>query len=428
MKRFLAIFLVIAFMFCLFTGCDSDSPVVGTMPPKDETGDDTSMGYTLDYADAESFEAALNSGAKVNGKVVQFVVNDYKPESILGINCWAGEHLNFISENELDVAAGAIIIGRITEEPSKILGSWKVPYEPLVIAGAKAESDETRPSTTEESTITETTSSTVIANQVFTPVSHKGTVGLSGEDVVTLFTEAGFTNITMEELKLDYDPEVDYESGYCKSVAINGEYFFEENVPFDADVPIVVLYVTYPENVSPTIQPTVTIETEPPTDSNPYNKVGSYVIYTKNEYAHIESDVIRLGNGERVWITIEASPSTLTMDDFIVDYDDTMLEIIDVTNSTSGNTLEIELVVSAKHPGVSEIVICSGYELYEDAENAMCYVLTVNGLDSSDGRIVYVTSTGEKYHFSASCVSSGIKTTLSDALAYEYEPCSKCVN
>lgn len=89
--------------------------------------------YEIDYVDATSFELALNNGSKVKWKIVQFGVNEYKPDSALGINCWSGEHLNFISKEELDVEKGDIIIGRITEEPSKILGSWKIPYEVLSI-------------------------------------------------------------------------------------------------------------------------------------------------------------------------------------------------------------------------------------------------------------------------------------------------------
>ena len=99
--------------------------------------DNNTSEYTLDYADAASFESALNDGAKVKGKIVQFDVVEYKPDSAMGINCWSGEHLNFISESALNVNKGDVIIGRITEEPSKVLGSWKVPYEPLVLTTMK---------------------------------------------------------------------------------------------------------------------------------------------------------------------------------------------------------------------------------------------------------------------------------------------------
>ncbi|MDD6466644.1 MAG: hypothetical protein PUF50_00480 [Erysipelotrichaceae bacterium] len=89
--------------------------------------------YKIDYNDATSFENDLNNGVKVNGKIVKFKVVEYKSESILGYNCWAGEHLNFISEEDLDVHKGDIIIGRVTEEASTVLGSWKINYEVLEI-------------------------------------------------------------------------------------------------------------------------------------------------------------------------------------------------------------------------------------------------------------------------------------------------------
>lgn len=98
--------------------------------------------YTLDYPDAESFESALNNGEKVNGKTVQFVVNNYEPDSKLGFNCWAGEHLNFISDSGLDVSSGNIIIGQISEEPSDLLGSWIIPYKVLTVEEPKEQSTE----------------------------------------------------------------------------------------------------------------------------------------------------------------------------------------------------------------------------------------------------------------------------------------------
>lgn len=119
-------------------GADANNTVSGNNTP-------TSSDYTITYDDATTFEDALNSGTKVKGKVVKFIVNEYKPDSTWGVNCWAGEHLNFISATELDVAKGDIIIGRITEEPSKSWGSWKISYEVL-----KIEKDTSNNSTTPE--------------------------------------------------------------------------------------------------------------------------------------------------------------------------------------------------------------------------------------------------------------------------------------
>lgn len=106
-----------------------------------------------------------------------------------------------------------------------------------------------------------------------------------------------------------------------------------------------------------------------------------------------------------------------------------MLEIIDVSSQTSSNTLQIEITFKAIQSGMSDIIVASGYDLYEYADNAECYVVTVNGLDYTDGQLVYVTSTGEKYHFSSSCAgANAITTTYDDALTYNYSPCSKCVS
>ena len=119
---------------------DDEKLSINLTAPSDEK---KTQEYQIDYADAATFEKALNDGEKVNGKIVQFDVIEYKPDSALGINCWSGEHLNFISEDELDVKKGDIIIGRITKEPTKALGSWRIPYEVLSING-NMENEDTR--------------------------------------------------------------------------------------------------------------------------------------------------------------------------------------------------------------------------------------------------------------------------------------------
>lgn len=101
-----------------------------------------SSNVTLDYSDSSEFENALNSNQKVNGKTVKFYVNEYHPDSFWGINCWAGEHLNFISDNELDVKTGDYIIGRVKEEPAKFFDSWKIKYEIIEIQYSEKKDDE----------------------------------------------------------------------------------------------------------------------------------------------------------------------------------------------------------------------------------------------------------------------------------------------
>ena len=89
--------------------------------------------YTIDYQNEKDFEKAINNGKKVINKIVKFAVKEYKPNSALGINCWSGEHLNFVSTQEIEVQKGDEVIGRITKEPLEFLGSWKIEYEVLKI-------------------------------------------------------------------------------------------------------------------------------------------------------------------------------------------------------------------------------------------------------------------------------------------------------
>ena len=126
MKKLFLWTSMITLILCFFAACSEQENAA--------TEHRDSAEYTLKYTDAASFEAALNSGEKVKGMIVQFIANDYKPDSALGFNCWAGEHLNFISENNLNISAGDTIIGKVTKEPSKVLFySWKIPYEVLSI-------------------------------------------------------------------------------------------------------------------------------------------------------------------------------------------------------------------------------------------------------------------------------------------------------
>jgi len=138
MKKIVLVVSLLVFMVSI-VGCSSEESGTNT---EIETNTSTGISaeakeddgtYEIDYMDAASFENALNEGEEVNGAVVQFDVLEFKPDSALGINCWSGEHLNFISETEPDVKKGDIVVGRVIEEPSKKLGSWKVPYEVIEI-------------------------------------------------------------------------------------------------------------------------------------------------------------------------------------------------------------------------------------------------------------------------------------------------------
>ena len=82
----------------------------------------------IDYGDAESFEAALNAGENLEGKVVRFTATELHPDSASGYNVWAGEHLNFISSRNPDIKAGDTVVVR-THTIESIMGSWLITYE-----------------------------------------------------------------------------------------------------------------------------------------------------------------------------------------------------------------------------------------------------------------------------------------------------------
>ena len=82
----------------------------------------------INYGNAKAFEKALNDGEKMEGMVVQFTVDELHPQSIVGYNLWAGEHLNFVSAEHPGIKEGDTLTVRVTEVYSW-LGSWFIYYE-----------------------------------------------------------------------------------------------------------------------------------------------------------------------------------------------------------------------------------------------------------------------------------------------------------
>lgn len=156
----------------------------------------SSTDYTIDYVDAASFEKALNDGAKVKDKIVQFDVIEYKPDSALGINCWSGEHLNFISKEELDVEKGDIIVGYITDEPTETLGSWTIHYEVLSIGGEKVKE---KPA---ETTVSESPSD-VQSSKITVTMNEEDFIGMLYTDAEAKLRKMGFTVFEYETLETE---------------------------------------------------------------------------------------------------------------------------------------------------------------------------------------------------------------------------------
>lgn len=107
MKRVSLILVAVLIALC-FVGCKSE-----TVAP--------------DYTDIAAFETALNDGADLTGKTVQFTVAELVPNSAFGYNMQAGEHLNFCSSHNPKVEAGDTVIVEVKEVTS-VLGSYIISY------------------------------------------------------------------------------------------------------------------------------------------------------------------------------------------------------------------------------------------------------------------------------------------------------------
>ena len=230
--------------------------------------------YTLDYSDAVSFEAALNNGENVKGAVVQFNVVEYKPDSVLGINCWSGEHLNFISEKELDVEKGNVIIGRITAEPTKSLGSWTIPYEVISISEEKVDEEITESSNLDEL-------SNVQPTEIIMINGEDDFKGMNYKEAENVFCEMGFTKFKYETIDTEVESDNDTICYIEITEWIFGDSDFVKGDKFDSDS--TVTFYTYKYKApSPVFYSTNDYKTATKGNTGVFsykNKNGSYDVY-----------------------------------------------------------------------------------------------------------------------------------------------------
>ena len=164
---------------------------------------------------------------------------------------------------------------------------------------------------------------------------------------------------------------------------------------------------------------------------NPYTYIPRYTISWRTDYGHLSDECITLGNNEKAIVTISAKVADATADDFLIYCEDSSVKysIINVKNDDIYKTTDISISVQASSAGYYDLEIYTCYELYEleDEDDEVEYTrISIHKLDSKDGKVVYYTPTGEKYHLSQSCAgANAMETTLYDAEGY-YDPCSKC--
>lgn len=135
MKKFIAGIIALS-LICGMTACGNSESSTSSENTTATTTTITSKETTtnvniINYADAESFESALNNGENLEGKIVQFVADELNPDSALGYNIWAGEHLNFIFSENPKVKEGNTVIIKVTKVDKFDDISWIIYCEKL---------------------------------------------------------------------------------------------------------------------------------------------------------------------------------------------------------------------------------------------------------------------------------------------------------
>lgn len=268
--------------------------------------------YTIDYKDASSFEAALNNGEKVKDKVVKFEANDYKPDSKLGINLWAGEHLNFILKDETAVKKGDIVIGRCTEDASKVMiYSWKIPFEIIEI---------------EQQTTTIPPTTKIDKNQIKVPYSAYSFKNDDVTEVVALLKEAGFTNIKTKPI-YDLDHNSSWDSSklnWIESISIDKNANFSEDDIFEKNSLINISYHVYERDNPDIIYNQYTAsELFDDLERNPMRAEDTHL----DEYVEVDGEVFEISpRGDYIVICAYGDPYGIeyiycdTEDDSFYDY------------------------------------------------------------------------------------------------------------
>ena len=191
-----SVFLLSVILILLFAACGTNNNDVAT-------GDEA----TQFYENAETFEAALNSGKNVVGSTVQFKVEKFVPDSTYGYNLQAGDHLNFCSNNDPDVNSGDTVSVEVAKVDKVFSNSYIIYYKekPTVIEKGTTEVVTTPP--TEKPKATEKPKK-IGASYEITDVFFEHGENSIGEDSYTGIVEItnnGSTNLYLKDCTFDFE-------------------------------------------------------------------------------------------------------------------------------------------------------------------------------------------------------------------------------
>ncbi len=115
MKKLKFLLIIPLLLLVLLTSCNNNS-------------NNNKPEIKIDYQQVTMFESDLNKGIDVKGKIVIITVDKLVPDSAFGYDIYAGEHLNFVSNEHPGVKEGDVITVKVTDYIS-MLGSYIIHYE-----------------------------------------------------------------------------------------------------------------------------------------------------------------------------------------------------------------------------------------------------------------------------------------------------------
>ena len=249
----------------------------------------------------------------------------------------------------------------------------------------------------------------------------------------TTDTNSDSNETIVAETQVDAKEEVE-DSAKDSSIAENVAKNDEQSSNTDSTDNLIVVAADASDENSKTVSQE---STEPADEqSSASNSVAHGIKYTdfsvihSSDYAHASADADYIGNDEGITITIKANNGNMEIEDLIFDYDESLLNIdIKEPDYQNGETV-ISAYVTANSECNTELFITSEYEVeVSDGGLVNGYLIPIRKLDPSEGRVVYITPTGTKYHFDANCAGeNAVRTLYHDVSMLEYEPCGTCAN
>lgn len=142
---------------------------------------------------------------------------------------------------------------------------------------------------------------------------------------------------------------------------------------------------------------------------------------------HASYDSLILGNDETVTLEVSCSNKGVSLEDIYYSYDKEVIEVTGKESTDANGFAYVNLYISGIAEGSTELNIYVKEELDQLKDDAPKQSRTVKKLNSVEGRIVYKTPTGKRYHFSEACAGdNSIATTVYDATVLGLGPCGTC--